>query len=340
MTREHINDEVLISYLKGELSATDAAEVEKWYDASAENQRTLGQIYYILYINDRINATSNIDVEHSLQQLKKRMATQQSSQQTPRHTPLRTLRRITWRAAAAVVMTAALVSGIWATASLSERISRPLTVVTQLGERSQVVLPDGSKVWLNSCSRVEYYTSLFSRERHVAMTGEAYFEVHHDQDAPFVVRTNGLDIEVVGTKFNVRNDEDKHLVTTVLLEGAVLAHPSDSSIPSARLHPSQQLAFNTQTQHMQLSNCEAAERSINWIDGRFQFEQNTFEEIVAELQRYYNVEIRFMDEKLKNERFSGDFKVEDGIYHIMSILQLTYKFHYKIDHNNILLYAN
>ncbi|MEG2772260.1 MAG: FecR domain-containing protein [Alistipes sp.] len=286
-----------------------------------------------MYINDRINATTAIDVEQSLKLLKKRMSAR-------RRNPMHTFHRMAWKAVAAVAMTAALVSGIWVTASLSERISRPCTVMTQLGERSQVVLPDGSKVWLNSCSRVEFHASLFSRERHVSMTGEAYFEVHHDKNSPFTVSTNGLDIEVLGTKFNIRNDEDKHLVTTVLLEGSVLAHPTDSDVPSARMRPSQQLAFNTQTQHMHLSSSDTAERSINWIDGRFQFEQSTFEEIVAELKRYYNVDIRFMDAKLKNERFSGDFKVEDGIYHIMSILQLTYKFHYKIDRNDILLYAN
>ena len=81
-------------------------------------------------------------------------------------------------------------------------------------------------------------------------------------------------------------------------------------------------------------------RSINWIDGRFCFEHDTFGEIVAELKRYYNVDIRFMDNRLRDMRFSGNFRVEDGIYHIMSVLQLTYKFNYRIAGNDIELYAN
>ena len=80
--------------------------------------------------------------------------------------------------------------------------------------------------------------------------------------------------------------------------------------------------------------------SINWIDGRFCFEHDTFGEIVAELKRYYNVDIRFMDNRLRDMRFSGNFRVEDGIYHIMSVLQLTYKFNYRIAGNDIELYAN
>lgn len=330
MTEIQINDEVLTAYLKGEIDATTAVAVEAWYDASAENRKLLGQLYYILFVNDRINVATEINVEQSLKQLKARMH------------PRRSIRfgRIAWRVAAAV-MIAAFVTGFVATVSLSERLSKPLMVFTQLGERSQVVLPDGTKVWLNSCSQVEYSSSLFARERRVTMNGEAYFEVTPDEHAPFVVSTNGLDVRVLGTKFNIRNDDDKHQITTVLLEGSVLAYASGyEESTSIRLRPSQELIFDTETKNMQLRNCEVAERSINWIEGRFRFEQNTFEQIVAELKRYYNVDVRFMDEQLKQERFSGDFKVEDGIYHIMSVLQLTYKFHYKVDCNDIILYAN
>lgn len=250
------------------------------------------------------------------------------------------LRRVAVRIAAAAVIAAVLLAGGLTTVSLSKRLAQPVTVVTQLGERSQVVLPDGTKVWLNSSSSVEYVTPFFSRQRRVKMEGEAYFEVEHDRRAPFVVSTNGLDIEVLGTRFNIRNDDNEHRVTTVLLEGAVKAYASGREQASVRLHPAQQLVFDTRTHAMRLTDCPSAERSINWIDGRFCFEHDTFGEIVAELKRYYNVDIRFMDNRLRDMRFSGNFRVEDGIYHIMSVLQLTYKFNYRIVGNDIELYAN
>ena len=109
---------------------------------------------------------------------------------------------------------------------------------------------------------------------------------------------------------------------------------------TALLHPSQQLVFDTQTENMLLTDIPSAERSINWIHGRFSFEHSTFEEIVRELTRYYNVDIRFQDDGLRQMRFSGDFQVEDGIYHIMSVLQLTYKFNYRIVGNDIEIYTN
>ena len=330
MTNLQISEEVLAAYLRGELNAAEAAAVEAWYDASAANRKLLGEVYYILYVNDRINDTAGIDVERSLRQFKRRM-----------HAGRRiSLRRIAVRAAAAAAVAVILLAGGVTTVSLSKRLAQPLTVITHLGERSQVVLPDGTKVWLNSASSVEYVAPFFSRERRVKMDGEAYFEVQHDAQAPFVVSTNGLDIKVLGTRFNIRNDDNDHRITTVLLEGAVKAYASGDEKAAVRLRPSQQLVFDTRTGAMRLTDEPSADRSINWIDGRFCFQHDTFAEIVAELKRYYNVDIRFMDDALRSERFSGDFRVKDGIYHIMSVLQLTYKFTYKVVGNDIEIYPN
>ncbi len=324
-----MTEERLAAYLRGELEAAEAAEIEAWYDASPANRKMLGEVYYILYLNDRLRASEEVDVERSLRALKSRM-----------HPRRGIVRRWVWRSAAAAAAVL-LVAGVAVkTVSLAERLERPVVVYTDLGERSQVELPDGTKVWLNSSSRVEYRTPLFSRERRVTMTGEAYFEVEHDSASPFIVSSGGLDVKVLGTKFNIRNDNARHCVTTVLLEGAVAASVSGSEDYSVRLRPSQMLVFDTRTKYMQLHNCEAAGNSIDWIEGHFRFEQNTFEEIVAELERYYNVTVRFMDDSLRKERFSGDFHLEDGIYHIMSVLQLTYKFHYKVNCEDIELYAN
>lgn len=324
-----MTEERLAAYLRGELEAAEAAEIEAWYDASPANRKMLGEVYYILYLNDRLRASEEVDVERSLRALKSRM-----------HPRRGIVRRWVWRSAAAAAAVLLVAGAAVKTVSLAERLERPVVVYTDLGERSQVELPDGTKVWLNSSSRVEYRTPLFSRERRVTMTGEAYFEVEHDSASPFIVSSGGLDVKVLGTKFNIRNDNARHCVTTVLLEGAVAASVSGSEDYSVRLRPSQMLVFDTQTKYMQLHNCEAAGNSIDWIEGHFRFEQNTFEEIVAELERYYNVKVRFMDDSLRNERFSGDFHLEDGIYHIMSVLQLTYKFHYKVNSEDIELYAN
>lgn len=326
-----INEEILAAYLSGELDAEQRAAVEAWYDASPANRRLMGEIYRLLYLNDRINDTARIDVEKAYVHCRTRIR-----EQARRRVWLRSLKRLAASAAVIVV----LLAGGWMARSSVERLTRPMVVYTQVGERSQAVLPDGTKVWLNSSSRVEYAASFFSRKRRVKMDGEAYFEVSHDRHAPFVVSTNGLDIRVLGTRFNIRNNEDKHLITTVLLEGSVEASVTGERGTALRLHPSQQLTFDTDTKSMLLTDIPTAERSINWIYGRFSFEHNTLEEIAEELNRCYNVDIRFKDDALRQLRFSGDFQVDDGIYHIMSVLQLTYKFNYRIVDNDIEIYAN
>ena len=205
----------------------------------------LGQVYYILYVSDRINDAAGIDVERSLRQFKRRM-----------HAGRRiSLRRSAVRIAAAAVIAAVLLAGGLTTVLLSKRLAQPVTVVTQLGERSQVVLPDGTKVWLNSSSSVEYVAPFFSRQRRVKMEGEAYFEVEHDRRAPFVVSTNGLDIEatVEIREIIIRLAKEKgvtflvasHLASEiekmcdkvlVLYEGEMLSF--DTKEEALRLHPS------------------------------------------------------------------------------------------------------
>lgn len=332
MEQFQIDESTLAAYLRGELDNAQIARVEEWYDASSTNRKMLGEVYYLLFINDCLGASARIDVERSLRQLKARMHGKRRAASS--------FRRIAWRITAAAVVAVAVITVSMNISSLSERLANPVQVFTQLGERSQVVLPDGSKVWLNSCSRVEYTSPLFARERRVKMTGEAYFEVVHDERNPFMVSVDGLSVKVLGTKFNIRSDKEDHRVTTVLLEGAVKAYASADERNSVHLRPMQSVVYDTQTRQLILSDYNNARNSINWIEGRLHFDRQPFSQIAAELQRYYNVDITFKDHALRHECFSGDFLISDGIYHIMSVLGLTYKFRYEIADNDILLYAN
>ena len=309
--------DLLYRYFDGDTTPDEERRIMEWAEASPENYR--------LYLEERRLWCALL---------------LHAGRRTARR-PALWRRLAAWRVsgAAACILLLVGLAGIFFGGRMfpDERMQQ---VVVPAGQRVELRLADGTKVWLNSSSSVEYVAPFFSRQRRVKMEGEAYFEVEHDRRAPFVVSTNGLDIEVLGTRFNIRNDDNEHRVTTVLLEGAVKAYASGREQASVRLHPAQQLVFDTRTHAMRLTDCPSAERSINWIDGRFCFEHDTFGEIVAELKRYYNVDIRFMDNRLRDMRFSGNFRVEDGIYHIMSVLQLTYKFNYRIAGNDIELYAN
>jgi len=324
-----MNPELIYKYLENTATDAETEQVLDWLDADPAHMRELDEL-------DKVMAASVIYGPDVLSPALARKAARRISLG---RIPLRRIVRYAAELAAVAVVGVGL-ARMLADDRIGEWARRTTALEVPAGQYLSMELQDGTKVWLNSASSVEYVAPFFSRERRVKMDGEAYFEVQHDAQAPFVVSTNGLDIKVLGTRFNIRNDDSDHRITTVLLEGAVKAYASGDEKAAVRLRPSQQLVFDTRTGAMRLTDEPSADRSINWIDGRFCFEHDTFGEIVAELKRYYNVDIRFMDEALRSERFSGDFRVEDGIYHIMSVLQLTYKFTYKVVGNDIEIYPN
>lgn len=146
---------------------------------------------------------------------------------------------------------------------------------------------------------------------------------------------------MLGTRFNIRNDDSDHRITTVLLEGAVKAYASGDEKAAVRLRPSQQLVFDTRTGAMRRPTNLRPDRSIQLDRRPASASSTTPSGRSSPNSNATTTSISALWTKpLRSERFSGDFRVEDGIYHIMSVLQLTYKFNYRIVGNDIELYAN
>lgn len=326
MTKQHIDEQILLRYLAGELGVEENFAVEAWYEQSPQNKMELQSMYDAAALYDCISVAGEIDAEKPLCNLKMRII---------RRKKRKNLLRMGRRWAAAAVFLGLLSWSTYVSLRHFDSPSDHVTVYTQFAERSQAVLPDGTKVWLNSCSRIEYSSPPFSRERRINMDGEVYFEVSRNPRKPLKVSVNGMEIKVVGTRFNIFSDTVKQTVTTVLLEGAVEVLTGENRDSPIRLAPSQQLVYDARTGETWLSYCDAPKKIIDWIDGCLNFQDNTFDEIATELKRYFNIDIRFMDERLRGERFSGTFEVEDGVYHIASVLQLTGKFDYRIVDNHI-----
>ena len=320
MTDLQINEEVLTAYLRGELNAAEAAAVEAWYDASAANRRLLGEIYYILYVNDRINDTAGIDVERSLRQFKRRM-----------HAGRRiSLRRSAVRIAAAAVIAAVLLAGGLTTVLLSKRLAQPVTVVTQLGERSQVVLPDGTKVWLNSKSRLEYPSSFGRRSRRVTLCGEGYFEVAHDERKPFVVETGQYDVRVLGTTFNVyAYDNDRAAFETALMEGSVEVSSRSDASQRLVLQPNEAAVMAADGRLVRTRLTDMGR--FRWTEGLICLNDVPFGELLERFSDYYDIRILLKNPKLYDVRCTGKFRQSDGIDYSLHVLQRFVNFRYTHD---------
>jgi ferric-dicitrate binding protein FerR (iron transport regulator) len=326
-----INNETLIAYLNRELNEADCRRVESWYLKSEENQKLMEQLYFTLFISDRISALNKIEIDRSLAELKRKIRNR-----TPEAEPRRRYLKYIFRVAAAAIFVGIVFIGGLTISQLSESLSKPFAVVTGLGERAQTILPDGSKVWVGACSKVEYYPPfLFAKERKVNLVGEAYFEVESDEEHPFVVNSNEFQTSVLGTKFNIRSNQDDRFVTMTLIEGVIQITSPKLGDKKILMHPREQFRFDNSTGESAFYACAAAEEYISWIDGKLYFEQTTLEEIAISLERYYNINITITSEKLRKERFTCDFETTENIYQIFSILKLTKKFNYKVNNRNI-----
>ncbi|MBS7155447.1 MAG: DUF4974 domain-containing protein [Sanguibacteroides justesenii] len=191
------------------------------------------------------------------------------------------------------------------------------------GGEYQVVLADGTKVWLNSASRLIYPQSFMGKERRVVLSGEAFFDVTHDAERPFVVETSRMNVKVLGTRFNVNDYDDNEEVSTTLVNGSVEIVSGDQQ--AFRLVPGEQ-AYGKEN--------ELEKREVNvrlytsWIDGKFLFNNTELEEIAKQISRWYDVEIFFSSESVKKVRFTGaivKFKpLEDLVRMIESTSQVRF----------------
>lgn len=210
-----------------------------------------------------------------------------------------------------------------------------VTIAAPYGEKAEITLADGSRVWLNSGSSLTYNDGFNRRKRDVHLSGEAYFEVEKDENRPFVVNTKEMDVEVMGTAFNVSAYDDESTVSSVLLQGSIKITASGQEHV---LVENERATFDKE--HRLLTTDEVyASDFVEWKNGNIYFENRSFEEIANTLARVFNVEIRFASEKLRPIRFSGTLG-NSSIRNALDILSLTSDMRYKMDGTTIELYYN
>ena len=175
------------------------------------------------------------------------------------------------------------------------------TMSTPVGGIYQLILPDGTKVWLNSASSIRYPTEFASNERRVQITGEAYFEVVKNANKPFVVKVNDLaEIKVWGTHFNVNAYKDEAEIRATLLEGAVEVSQGSNS---TKLTPGQQAQIGKSGFIKRVDNADLDE-AVAWKNGNFLFNSTALPVILRQVARWYDLEIVY-EGKIPADKFSG-----------------------------------
>ena len=199
------------------------------------------------------------------------------------------------------------------------------------GQRTKLVLSDGTQVWLNSKSKLAY-PPVFTKERNVRLTGEAYFEVAADPQKPFTVSVDDVKITALGTAFNVSGFPETGQVQVALFEGSVkIAASSGQEIV---LNPNQSALYRKGS--IETENIRYTEQFL-WKDGIYGFVNEPLINIIRKLELYYDTHISVADASILEYRYTGKFRQLDGVETILLMLQKSYPFKYEKDGNNYVL---
>ncbi|MBS2209943.1 DUF4974 domain-containing protein [Carboxylicivirga mesophila] len=211
-------------------------------------------------------------------------------------------------------------------------------VTVEKGTQQQIVLDDGTKVWLAPDTKLYYPHKFDSDKREVRLEGQGYFDVEHDKDWPFVVYTKYSDIKVLGTTFNVKAYPDDYYTTTVLVDGLVnLEFKDDESeiLENQLLHPSQKCIYNHQTLIHDVHTVDLR-HELAWRENRLSFRNETFGDIATKIERHYNVEVMFNNHQLSKKRLTGEFK-DESLPQVLETLQEWSSFSFTIKDSVVII---
>ncbi|HWV69361.1 FecR family protein [Chitinophaga sp.] len=333
-------DDLIARFLSGNISMDEQAALIRWINATAENQA------YFLELRDAWQATAqegNYDANAAWDSLQL-------------GTTLLAIRkwRYYFRVAASYTLPFLIGGGLvytWASGKKDNSSNALVTVTSPKGATTKIELSDGTEVWLNAGSKLQYAQSYNLRGREVKLEGEAFFKVHTNAQKPFTVKASDLRILALGTSFNVKAyPEDKTVVTT-LVDGEVKIDGSKTSTPfGLMMKPHQHVVYKkplstngseqlkTPVSGGDSSTAAPIEsREVNnteiytaWKDGNWIVAAQTMDELAVTMERRFNVKVVFKEQELKEYRFSGTFR-QETLEQVLNILKLTAPLKYHID---------
>ncbi|MEP7257618.1 MAG: FecR domain-containing protein, partial [Flavitalea sp.] len=204
-------------------------------------------------------------------------------------------------------------------------------MATPAGRQYSLTLADGTRVWLNASSSISFPTVFGNKKREVSITGEVYFEVAPVKTAPFVVKHNGnIEVEVLGTHFNINSYDNEATPRTTLLEGKVKVKFQNST---SILKPGEQASLNKEGNISIASNVDL-EEVMAWKNGMFQFDNTAIDAVMRQLARWYDVEIEYRGAILKH--FGGNISRDVNLSQVLKILELTGEVKFRIEGKKII----
>lgn len=312
-----MNKELLYKFFEGTASVEQGMKIKAWMEASAENE----QAFYkerktfdaILLNSYRSDAAPQ---RRAASLFKKTMAA-------------------SWFRMAAVVMLTLLISHLYEQYRAGYIMEKMNTVSVPAGQRANIILPDGTNVWLNARTTLQYPSDFGRRQRTVILNGEAYFDVTENKKKPFVVQTKLYHVEVLGTRFNVDAYSGEEGFETALMQGRVkvtsAAHPSRS----IDLSPEQKVYLKDGKLHLTAIRDHGPYR---WKEGLICFKDAPFRDMMKDFEKYYGIKIEIHNKNVLKYYFTGKFRQSDGIDYALRVLQNDIRFTFEKDNDKQIIY--
>ncbi len=317
-----MNEEKLISYIKGEIySSEEISQILDWIELSAENQEQYNRLKN-LWVITGLDQSPDAEVPVFFHPGKK--------------VPMRsTIIRSFLKYAAVFIL--AFILGYGSLYFISKDQPSQYsglynTIDVPRGQRSQITLYDGTKVWINSGTILKYPVTFSKDTREVYVQGEAYFDVAKDKEHPFIVNAGQLKIKVLGTRFNVcAYPEDENSYTT-LEEGSVNAINTGNG-EQLTLKPGEQVTFNPETNNLKYQEVNT-ELYTSWKENLLRFDEATFEELIIKMERWYGINITIDPSVDRNERYTMTIKTE-SLREMLLLISKTTQIKYEINGNSV-----
>jgi len=307
----------------GGLSDEERSQLNKWISESEENAREYEAYQQLWKKSEDLVVGGAIDVEASLLKTKERISFTQSKKRW----------LVIARQVAAVLLVSIAISSLYKHISSSGKEHVVYQdISTAFGTQTQFELADGTKVWLNSGSRLHYPNSFDNlEERRIELVGEAFFEVTKNAAKPFIVQTSALDVKVLGTAFNVSAYENAPELTVALKEGKVslLQANSDDEDALVSLTPNEVAIYNNEKHSIVIQKEKSLNKYNAWKDGKIVFFEDGIETVVQKLENWYNVDIELADDGLNVLIFTATF-INGSIDQVLDYLCISSPIEYSI----------
>lgn len=325
------SEEIIAKFLMGKCTEEELVQINLWIKESDDNAHKLFRMEEIYHLGRENDASDKKKMDQAEKKLYKRLAGEEIKGN-------KSLRIRHWMRYAAIITLILLTgTGVGYWIHNNNLNNNMVIAAASNGNIKEILLPDGTKVWLNQSATLKYPRTFSAKERNVYLEGEAYFEVTKNHAKPFIVQSEAMRIRVLGTTFNFKCNKTSTLAEATLIEGEIEVK-GNSDEGMIILSPGQKAELNRATKRLVVKQVDSKLDAV-WHDNLIPFEKADIYAIVKTLERFYDVKIILAPDTKIDNTYSGVLKRKDSIESVLNSLKNSIPIDYKIIGNNIFISA-